>query len=505
MSLTPESSPAPISVGSKCAYGAGQLAEGIKNGALGAFLIFYYSQVLGLSAYLAGLAVGTALFIDALTDPLAGSLSDHLRSRYGRRHPYMLASALPLAASFYLLFAPPALGEWALFCWLVLFVNLSRTAITFFQVPHLALGAELANDHGTRASLVAYRMFFNLLGAYGASMIGFHFFFAPTPDFPVGQLNGSAYAPFAATLSALMVAAIILTTWGTRKFIPYLPRAMPGGAVGLWGILKQTNREMMGALRQRTFAWLFSGVLLVFLMIGTNAALDMHMVTYFWELSSKEVVSLTPAYPIGVVLGIVFAAAFQRRYSTRTALLFGTAWWAAFQVVPILLRLVGWFPDNHDETLVPLLAVIRVLQGAGAVQANIAFGIAIAETADENELQNGLRQEGIFFSASSFSGKFASGVGSLIAGVALSLISWPRGAHVQFAVDVGPELVMQLGLIYGPLVVGFSLVTMWCYSHYHITRAGHAETVFELNRRRERALRGQLLPPTTGSSTQNCN
>ena len=70
-----------LSFGVKLAYGAGQFAEGLKNGALGAFVIFYYSQVLGMSATLAGIAVGTALLIDALTDPIAGSLSDRWRSK----------------------------------------------------------------------------------------------------------------------------------------------------------------------------------------------------------------------------------------------------------------------------------------------------------------------------------------------------------------------------------------------------------------------------------------
>jgi len=92
---------APLSLATKLYYGVGQTAEGLKNGAFGVFLLFYYSQVLGLGASYAGLAVGIALVFDAITDPLAGSISDRFKSRFGRRHPFIYASIIPLALAFY--------------------------------------------------------------------------------------------------------------------------------------------------------------------------------------------------------------------------------------------------------------------------------------------------------------------------------------------------------------------------------------------------------------------
>jgi glycoside/pentoside/hexuronide:cation symporter, GPH family len=472
----------------KLAYGIGQLAEGLKNGALGTFLIFYYSQVLGMSATLAGLAVGTALFVDALTDPITGSLSDHWRSKYGRRHPFMVASMLPLGLSFFLLFAPPVRGDWALFVWMVVLVNVTRTAMTAYHVPHLALGAELSNEFSERVSLVGFRMFFTIVGGFAATLIGFQFFFAPSAEFPVGQLNGDAYMPFAATLAVVMVVSIGWSAWGTRKFIPFLSRPSEIVPVSAVQAVKRTFTDMREALRQPDFRWLFSGVLLVFLMIGTNAALDIYMYTYFWEFSSKEIVALTPTYAVGAVIGLLLAPAFQRRYGKRTALLFGTVTWAGLQVLPIVLRLLGLFPENGSDALVPLLAVLRTLQGAGAVQANTAFGSAMADIADENELRTGQRREGVFFATSSFSGKFASGVGSLIAGVALDLINWPRGATIRSAADVPPEQIFNLGIVYGPVVIGFTVVTYWCYSHYRLSRERHAGILAELALRRQQAI-----------------
>ena len=112
--LAPETDKVPRSI--KINYGIGQLAEGVKNAAFATFVLLYYNQVLGLSGSLAGLAIFIALCFDALTDPIAGSVSDNFKSRWGRRHPFMYASAIPLAIAFYLLFVPPeGLSSVALF------------------------------------------------------------------------------------------------------------------------------------------------------------------------------------------------------------------------------------------------------------------------------------------------------------------------------------------------------------------------------------------------------
>ena len=116
---------------SKVAFGIGQFAEGLKNTGFGLFILFYYNQVLELPGTLAGLALFIALVFDAVTDPLAGSLSDNTKSRLGRRHPFMYASALPLALAFLGLFSPPTgLGDWGLFAWLTVFAILTRGAMT---------------------------------------------------------------------------------------------------------------------------------------------------------------------------------------------------------------------------------------------------------------------------------------------------------------------------------------------------------------------------------------
>jgi Na+/melibiose symporter-like transporter len=162
----------------------------------------------------------------------------------------------------------------------------------------------------------------------------------------------------------------------------------------------------------------------------------------------------------------------------------GTAWWALCQIIPVLLRMAGWFPENGTPELLWTLVAIKFVQGAGVVQALITFSSMVADIVDEHELKTGKRQEGVFFASVSFSGKFTTGIGSVVAGFTLDLINWPRGAAIQTAADVPPDTLMWLGLLYGPIVSGFAVVSVWCYSRHHLNRARHAEIVAELEARR---------------------
>jgi GPH family glycoside/pentoside/hexuronide:cation symporter len=164
--------------------------------------------------------------------------------------------------------------------------------------------------------------------------------------------------------------------------------------------------------------------------------------------------------------------------------LWGTAWWAACQIVPVLLRLNDTFPENGTTSLAATLVVIKFLQGVGVVQALVSFPSMVADIADQHELKTGKRQEGIFFGAVSFSSKATSGLGNIVAGIGLDAIAWPRGVAIQTAADVPAETVVSLGVLYGPVVAGFAVVSVWCYTHHKLDRHDHAKIVEQLEVRR---------------------
>jgi len=476
-----------LTFNTKFAYGVGQLAEGLKNSALNTFVLFYYNQVLGLPGTLAGLAVAIALVFDAVSDPLAGSISDNWRGKLGRRHPFMYASALPLGICFFLLFSPPqGFSQWGLFAWLTAAILLTRASMTLYHVPHLSLGAELSSDYQERSQIVSFRYFLSFTGFFLCYGLGFGLFFRDNPEFPNGQFNMAAYQPFALTLSVLMVVTIFWSAWGTRHRIPFLPKAS-GEYVKLSAtdVVVRMFVETWSAIQNPSFRWLFLGALVVFVMVGVDSALSLYVYEFFWELDSQGKLMVLLVFPVGIMLGSIISPLTHRFINKRTGVIVGCVGWAILQVLPIVLRLQGWFPENDSEQLVLSLLSLKFLQGMLSAQSLVSFNSMLADIADEHELLTGKRQEGIFFAAASFATKTTAGIGSLLAGTALDLIHWPRGVGVQSAADIPPESLVWLGLIYGPIVAGFAVFNVIFNLKCKMTREDHEETVRQLKARRD--------------------
>lgn len=471
-----------VSRGTKYLYAVGRISEGVKGRAFEFFLFFYYVQVLGLSGSLAGLAVGVALLFDAITDPLAGSVSDGMTGRLGRRHPMMYASILPLGLFFYLLFVPPdGLGQYALFGWLCVFSVLTRTAMTLFQVPYLSLGAELTSNYTERTGIVAIRSVFGALGSVGALLLGLNLFLAPTPEFPNGQLNGAAYPPFALAMSLIMMLTVLICARGTQHLVPHLPQASGGqGRIGL----SRMFRELREAMGNGAFRSLFIGMMFLYIVLGTHAALSLHMSTYYWELSQAQISSFVVSGGIGYLAGLMVARRFHVRFDKKRAFVVGLAALGIFGAIGPGLREISLFPANDSVLLLPTLQLLVFLTAFAGAVAGVSGGSMMADVADSHELSSGRRQEGIFFGAAAFAGKAASAFGHMIAGFAIDIIGFPR--HVEPG-TVAPEMLTELGLFYGPIMAIGMVVGIVYFLRYDLDQHRHAEILATLAARRKAA------------------
>ena len=469
---------------SKLAFGVGQFAEGLKNTGFGLFILFYYNQVLELPGALAGAALFIALLFDAVTDPLAGSLSDKWQSRFGRRHPFMYASALPLALAFIGLFSPPeGLSQWGLFLWLTAFATLTRGAMTLYHVPHLALGAEFTQNFHERNRVVAYRQFFGTAGSAAVIAVGFGYFFA---DDMGGRLAVANYTPFAILLAVLMAVTIWYSALGTQKEVPFLSEPPPRPERNALAVFVS---DFLAAFRNRSFAWMISGVLIIYIMSGVHSALDIYMYQYFWELTGSQMMRVNLAPIAGLLLGVFVAAPLLRRIRKRGAVILAVSCVSTCTILPVVCRLLDAFPANGTEALFYALVAFKFVQGLTVQQAFIAAGSMLADIADEHELDNGTRQEGVFFGAISFSSKATSGFGTLLGGIGLDVIDWPTGADIVSAADIPAATLVDLGVLYGPVVAGCAVITVWCLSHYNLDRKRHEEILGKLaERRRANAL-----------------
>lgn len=459
----------------RLAFGVGQLPEGIKSAAFGFFLLFYYNQVLGLSGTLSGIAIFIALLFDAVSDPLVGAISDVTRSRFGRRHPYMYAAAVPFAISFYFLFAPPdGLTEIGLFAWLTVFSIATRTFMTFYSVPHMSLGAELSNDYDERTLLSSVRMAMQLVGMFAVLIGGPLLFFAATEEFSNGQLNGSAYPRFAATGAVIMVLGVWLCAIGTHDQIKRLPQPAETDRFSARDLLIDVGR----AFRIPSFAAIVSASIVSGMNQGMAQALMIYTATYFFELTAGQMTFLFTGGVIGVMTGSVLTRPLSNLVPEKKQLYMASlVFYGITTSYVVILRLLDLLPPNGDPLIPPLYIISAGISGVG-LGIYITLGASmIADITDEHERLYGKRQEGIYYAAASFAGKAIGGSGAILAGLIIDFAGIPQGAAPS-AVD--PEAITRFGWALGPAVLFMMAVALACISFYSISRAQHAEILRQI-------------------------
>jgi Na+/melibiose symporter-like transporter len=458
------------------AYGVGSVSEGTKNTAFNIFLLFYYNQVLGLSGTLSGAAIFAALCVDAITDPLIGSISDHTHSRWGRRHPYMYAAALPMALCFYLLFNPPhGLEETGLFLWLMGFAVGVRVSMTLYSIPSGSMVPELTEHYDERTTLVSYRFLFGWLGGLTATVLGYQVFFRKVGDID-GRLIPEAYQGFALMCAVMMFVAILACSFGTHHLIKSL-RDPPEHSLTFQRFL----HDLRGALRNRSYRNVILGLLFASVAGGFSDVVGLYMNTYFWEFTTDEITIITLSLAFAALSAAIFARPVSERFDKKQAVV-GIATFAVFfGPLPVFLRLLDLMPANREPILLYLMMGHAFIIVAAVVMLSIIIGSMIGDVVDENELDSGERQEGLFVSALTFTQKATSGIGSFVAGIALDLIAFPKLAEPG---TVDPDKLFNLGLAVGPGIFVLFLFLLYFLSRYNITRERHSEILAELRLRR---------------------
>jgi GPH family glycoside/pentoside/hexuronide:cation symporter len=465
-----------LTTGTQWAYGSGGGAYGVLRNAH-YFVLIYYSQVLGLDPGLAGLAVGIGLVFDAITDPLIGYLSDGTRSRWGRRHPWLFASILPLAASFYFLWHPPEFieGNTLLFSWLVICNVSMRTALTMFVVPAYAIVAELTPDYDERTRLltvfhVVYSTFNN-----GMSLLMYAVWLVPTEEYANGVMNPAGYQEAGLVGSIIIVVSLLAFSIGLRRFIPKLRQhridsPLPG----------QFFRQVADVFHSVSARIVVLGGVLYYAGVGTYVALWAYIYTYFWEFTTEQISIIA----IPMALAALFLPPAIARWGggreKKTVAIAGLLGGMAINVIPISLRLLGFFPESGSDALFHIMIVAGFFETMLLLLFDISWRSMISDLTERTELETGRRNEGVISSTVAFTSKCADALGTLIAGTILALIAFPTGTAVD---EVPADVITKLGLVYGPMIFLIWMGVILTISRYRISRASHQEMLERLSNR----------------------
>lgn len=456
----------------KLLYGFGSIAFGIKDNGFQTILLLFYNQVIGLPGQLVGGAILIALVFDAFLDPIVGEISDNIRSRWGRRHPFMYASALPVAVSYLLLWNPPHWSQGALFVYLIVVAIVVRIFITFYEIPSSALAPELTADYDQRTVFLGYRMFFGWLGGLGMYMLAFRVFLVPDATHRVGQLNPVGYHNYGITAAVLMFAAILISALGTHRHIKHF-RMQPQRRIGAVQIL----REMASSLGNRSFLVLFIAGVFFNAATGLVFALGVYFNTYLWGLNSLQIFYLACTTLLAAALAFGVALPLSRRYGKKYSSMALFALGLSIGIIPMSLHLLGLFFANGSPWLVPALAFFNILASTTSIACAILLGSMLADVVEDSERVTGRRSEGLFFAANSFMQKSASGLGLLMSGLLIALVHFPSKASPG---SVGAHIVHNLALVYLVAIVVLYATAIMIVGFYRITRENHQENLRRL-------------------------
>ncbi|MEO0589341.1 MAG: MFS transporter [Pseudomonadota bacterium] len=463
----------------KLAYGFGAVAYGVKDSGLKYFLLIFYSQVVGVDSRLVSLAILVALMCDAISDPIVGYWSDNLRSRWGRRHPFMYAAAVPISVSFYAIWSPPeGWSDGAMFWYILGLTVLIRTFITFYETPSTALAPELSADYDERSSILSFRYFFGWFGGNAMTVLAFLLIFPAfvTATIINGQFNPDAYKTYGMVGGITMFAAIMISALGTHRFIPQLRGPPPKRTVTLAAIFG----EIYQTIASKSFYALFIASLLAFTASGLTAGLIFYFTTFFYEFSSEQIGMITFGVFASSFIGAGLAPVVTRKLGKKRGAL--TIGLIAFigAPLPVLLRLMDLLPENGDPALFWIVLVVQTIDVGLIICYQILAASMIADLVEQSELNTGNRAEGLFFAAATFMRKFGEGFGVVIAGFVLSGVGLAAGAQ---AGEVPDDTLWNLGAVYVPIVWTLFACVITIIRFYDIDRAKHEEAVRQLAER----------------------
>jgi Na+/melibiose symporter-like transporter len=453
-------------------YGLGAVAQGVGGVALSTATInFYLVSVIGLRPAVVGLVIMISLIVDAVVDPAIGRWSDSFRSRWGRRHPFMYASALPIALATILLWRHPAgLAGTAMAAYVLAALIALRLCSGLYQIPSDALIPELAPGYHERTTLISWRWFFGVAGAAGMGLALGLVYLRKDASHPLGQYDPAAYGHFGVAAAVVVFVAIVGSSLATQRAIPLLSKAplrrQPLGAMLAEVAAILTNPALLSIMA----ALLISGV-----ASGLSSSISGFMSYYFWGLTPQVATTIgavaTPAAIVGLVLAPLLSRALGKK-RTMMSVFFASIF---VGVLPVGLRLLGLMPANGSPLIPVILAADQIVSGVLALIGFVIVGSMIADVAEDSAVRTGVRSEGLLFATNGLVPKITTGLGNLAGNLLLEAVRFPVGAVPTpgHPVVIGPQIMRHLAMISLPAGAILNIAAVALLSFYRLDRSTH--------------------------------
>lgn len=441
----------------KVGYGLSGYCSFIAWTAFSYYGLYFFTDVVGLTAVFAGAMISLGTLWDAITDPIVGGISDNLKNKYGRRRPLIIGVALPFVFISILMFTNWGFSEPVAKVYFVIVILLYYTAQTVLDISSSALGSEMTLDYDERSTLATYKNYFGLLATVAISptlvLVAYFGEFFENPDFG-----------WSCTLAVYMAIALIFITILWRSTRGYERHRGEGGNKFSISDLKELFKNKSARIVAIIFAvGIFSNTI--------NYSIQVYYFTNYAQLTGGQIASVTMVFGVASIIGAWACNEMMKKLGKKLAWVIGVG-----SEGIVLVAMVGLFINPGQIGMIYALVILMAVGNAAIYQVPWAM---IPDCVDVTELSSGKRIDGVVFGSVAFLQKASGAIGVAFLGTLLTVIGYSD-------VDVqSPETLAGLKNVFGFLVGGLYLFTIILVAKYPLSKKRHDRVIEAIEERRQ--------------------
>lgn len=437
----------------KASYGIGALGKDLACGIVFSYLIFYFTDVVGLAPAFVGTLFLVARFWDAINDPVMGMVVDNTRSKWGKFRPWILVGTLINAVVLVLLFTKPNLEGTSLYAYFAIMYILWGMTYTIMDIPFWSMIPALSNNKKEREKIAVIPRIFASLGGLLIGSLGL---------FMVARLgNGNqlaGYSKFAIIIAIIFVVTSIITVINVKDRTKAVKNNKKIKVKEMINIIKSNDQLLIFigiVLAMNLFSQLVGGMALYYF---TYVAGNEHLFSVFVGFSGVAEMSALALFPI-------LAQKFGRKKLFKGA--------CALEIIGLVLLLVAGFIAVQNIVFIAVSSITFKFGGGLILGAST---VMLADIVDYGEYKLGTRNESIIFSAQTLLVKLASAISGWLIGIGLTVVGYIPGVEQSGTTIFGMRVIM-MGLPIITVIVMYAIYKR----KYKINGAFHDEILKAIN------------------------
>jgi len=413
-------------------FGFGDMAVNFTFASLGMFVVYFYTDVIGISAGIIGTLMLFSRSFDGIIDVVVGGLVDKTHSRWGKTRPWLLYGALPFAALTILLFAvPTSWSEVAKVVYIFVSYNVLMVSFSTIAIPYGTLNSLVTRDQHQREIFNLFRMFMAQIGVL----------IVTNATMPLVNFFGNKQVSWVITytiLSAISVVLLLIVFKSQRERVQEAPKEQ---------IPLKTSLK---AVWHNKYWWIAT---IFFIIYSIGYALNQGSTIYYakYILHNDSLVGvLTIGYLAPVLIGFLVIAGLFKKYGKTKVMVYGS-----------LISIVGYLVTLVDAKSFGMVMTAQIIKGIG--QAPLLGGVwaMFPDTIEYGEWKTHVRIEGLLYSGGSLGQKIGVGLGTALTGWVLAWGHYDGTLATQSGSAI--QAIYQL-FIYIPVIIYIlQIVMLWMY------------------------------------------